>query len=47
MLLLKDESIRESINNLPLEANELWYEAYKLEQKAIKKIEEDVIFAEK
>ena len=42
---LKDKAIQTEINNLALEANKLRYEAYLLEQRAIKSVEEDVIFA--
>lgn len=43
--LLKSKEIQEKINNLVLEANKKRYEAYVLEQKAIKMVNEKVIYA--
>ncbi|MFA5576746.1 MAG: restriction endonuclease subunit S [Tissierellaceae bacterium] len=45
--LLKNEEIQKNINNLALEANKNRYEAYSLEQKAIKMVNEDIIHAVK
>ena len=42
---LRDKEIQTEINRLALEANKLRYEAYLLEQQAIKSIETDVIYA--
>lgn len=43
--ILKDSQTQAEINTLALQANELRYEAYQLEQKAMKIMNEDVIFA--
>lgn len=43
--LLKNKEIQTKINNLVLEANKKRYEAYVLEQKAIKMVNEKVIYA--
>ena len=43
--LLKDESVQRHINAHALEANEKRYEAYKLEQRALRIIDKEVIFA--
>ena len=43
--LLKSKEIQEKINNLVLEANKKRYKAYVLEQKAIKMVNEKVIYA--
>ena len=43
--LLKDKNMQTKINNLVLEANKKRYEAYVLEQKAIKMVNEKVIYA--
>ena len=43
--LLKDKKIQTEINNLALKANKLRYEAYLLEQQAIKSVEQDVVYA--
>ena len=43
--LLRNKEIQTKINNLVLEANEKRYEAYVLEQKAIKMVNEKVIYA--
>lgn len=43
--LLKNAEIQRRINALALEANEKRYEAYKLEQQALRTIDEEVIFA--
>lgn len=45
--LLKNKEIQAKINNLVLEANKKRYEAYFLEQKAIKMVNEKVIYATK
>lgn len=45
--LLKNKEIQLKINNLVLEANQKRYEAYKLEQKAIRMVNEKVIYATK
>jgi len=45
--LLKNENIQKRINDLVLLANEKRYEAYKLEQKAIKMVNDKVIYAQK
>ena len=42
---LKDKTTQDEINNLALEANELRYQAYKLEQEAMKIMNNEVIFA--
>jgi type I restriction enzyme S subunit len=39
--------VQKEINNLALEANAKRYEAYKLEQKALTKINEDVIYSKR
>lgn len=43
--LLKNKNIQQEINDLSLEANEKRYEAYLLEQQALKIMNEEVIFA--
>lgn len=43
--LLKNKEIQTKINNLVLEANKKRYEAYVLEQKAIKMVNEKIIYA--
>lgn len=43
--LLKDANVQRRINELALEANEKRYEAYKLEQQALRIIDDEVIFA--
>ncbi len=43
--LLKNKKIQEQINNLVLEANKKRYEAYLLEQKAIKMVNDKVIYS--
>lgn len=43
--LLKNKILQEEINNLALKANELRYKAYRSEQKALRIMDEDVIFA--
>lgn len=43
--LLKNAEVQTQINTLALQANEKRYEAYQLEQKALKLMEEKVIFA--
>lgn len=45
--LLKNKKVQQQINDLALEANQKRYEAYKLEQQAIKLVNEKVIHAEK
>lgn len=43
--LLKDKDIQKKINDLALEANEKRYQAYLLEQEALKVLDEEVIYA--
>lgn len=43
--LLKNQTIQDKINNLALKANEMRYEAYCLEQEALKIMDEEVIYA--
>lgn len=43
--LLKNKAVQDSINALALEANQKRYEAYLLEQEALRIIDEDVIYA--
>ena len=43
--LLKDRAAQRKINDLALEANEKRYEAYRLEQDALKMLNEQIIFA--
>ncbi len=43
--LLKNHDIQNKINDLALQANQKRYEAYKLEQKALKIMDNDVIYA--
>jgi type I restriction enzyme S subunit len=43
--LLKDSAVQEKINRLALEANELRYQAYQLEQDAMQAMDSEVIFA--
>lgn len=45
--LLKDTDAQAEINNLALEANELRYQAYTLEQEAMKVMDEEVIYAKR
>ncbi|MBQ9816010.1 MAG: restriction endonuclease subunit S [Proteobacteria bacterium] len=43
--LLKNEDVQRQINELALEANEKRYEAYKMEQQALRIIDKEVIYA--
>ena len=43
--ILKDEHVQQQINDLALEANEKRYEAYKMEQRALRIVDEEVIYA--
>ena len=43
--LLKNEDIQKKINGLALEANKKRYEAYLLEQEALRIMDEEVIYA--
>lgn len=43
--LLKNKEVQKQINNLALEANEKRYEAYKLEQQALRIMDNEVIYA--
>lgn len=43
--LLKNREVQKQINDLALEANEKRYEAYKLEQQALRIMDNEVIFA--
>lgn len=43
--ILKDQDVQSEINSLALEANEKRYQAYQMEQEAIKKMNDEVIFA--
>lgn len=43
--MLKDSEIQSQINSLALEANAMRYEAYRLEQEALKIMDDEVIFA--
>lgn len=43
--ILKNQDVQNEINSLALEANEKRYQAYKLEQEALKKMDEKVIYA--
>lgn len=43
--LLKNKEVQKRINDLALEANEKRYEAYKLEQQALRIMDDEVIFA--
>lgn len=43
--LLKNKDVQRRINDLALEANEKRYEAYKMEQQALRVIDKEVIFA--
>lgn len=43
--LLKNQDVQKQINDLALQANEKRYQAYLLEQKALKVLDEEVIFA--
>ncbi|MBI5098263.1 MAG: restriction endonuclease subunit S [Nitrospirae bacterium] len=45
--LLKNKKVQNQINNLVLEANQKRYEAYLLEQKAIKTVNDQVIYSSK
>lgn len=44
--LLKDQDVQKQINDLALQANEKRYQAYLLEQEALKVLDEEVIYAE-
>lgn len=44
--ILKNKDVQNQINDLALEANEKRYQAYQLEQQALKIMNEEVIFAE-
>lgn len=44
--LLKNQDVQKQINDLALQANEKRYQAYLLEQEALKVLDEDVIYAE-
>lgn len=44
--LLKNQDVQKQINDLALQANEKRYQAYLLEQKALKVLDEEVIYAE-
>ena len=43
--ILKNTCVQQRINDLALEANEKRYEAYKLEQQALRIMDNEVIFA--
>ena len=43
--LLKNEDVQRQINDLALEANEKRYEAYKMEQQALRIVDKEVIHA--
>ena len=43
--ILKNQDVQNEINSLALEANEKRYQAFKLEQEALKKMDEEVIYA--
>lgn len=43
--ILRNQDVQKQINNLALQANEKRYQAYLLEQKALKVLDEEVIFA--
>ena len=43
--LLRNQAMQQQINSLALEANVKRYEAYKLEQEALRIMNEEVIFA--
>lgn len=43
--ILKNQDVQNEINSLALAANEKRYQAYKLEQEALKKMDEEVIYA--
>lgn len=43
--LLKDQTVQNYINNLAFEANEKRFEAYQLEQEALRTLDEEVIWA--
>ncbi len=45
--LLKNHEVQQRINSLALEANQKRYEAYQLEQQALKIMDEEVIYAKK
>ena len=45
--LLKDKSVQQHINDLALEANKKRYEAYEMEQQALRIMNDEVIFAKK
>lgn len=44
--ILKNQDIQKQINDLALQANEKRYQAYLLEQEALKVLDEEVIYAE-
>lgn len=44
--LLKNQDVQKQINDLALQANEKRYQAYLLEQEALKVLDEEVIYAE-
>lgn len=44
--ILKNQGVQKKINNLALESNEKRYQAYLLEQEALKVLDEEVIYAE-
>lgn len=44
--ILKNQDVQKQINDLALQANEKRYQAYLLEQEALKVLDEDVIYAE-
>ena len=43
--LLKDKAVQKQINDLALEASQKRYEAYTLEQQALRIMDEEVIYA--
>lgn len=45
--LLKNQDVQKRINDLALQANTLWFQAYQLEQEALRIINEEVIYAKK
>lgn len=44
--ILKNQDVQKQINDLALQANEKRYQAYLLEQEALKVLDEEVIYAE-
>ena len=44
--ILKNAEVQQKINELALQANEKRYEAYKLEQQALRIVDKEVIFAQ-